>query len=34
VLAVSPGGYYDWRGRPASARTQRHEALVVQGWRT
>jgi putative transposase len=29
VLAVSPGGYYDWRGRPASARTQRHEALVV-----
>ena len=21
VLRVSPGGYYDWRGRPASART-------------
>jgi putative transposase len=29
VLDVSPGGYYDWRGRPASSRTQRREALVV-----
>jgi putative transposase len=29
VLAVSPGGYYDWRGRPASSRTRRREALVV-----
>src|SRR4051794_20372057 len=29
VLAVSPGGYYDWWGRPASARTERREALVV-----
>ena len=29
VLRVSPGGYYDWRGRPASARTERREALVV-----
>jgi len=29
VLAVSPGGYYDWRGRPTSERTQRREALVV-----
>jgi putative transposase len=29
VLAVSPGGYYDWRGRPASPRAQRSEALVV-----
>jgi putative transposase len=29
VLAVSPGGYYDWRGRPANARTERREALVV-----
>jgi putative transposase len=29
VLAVSPGGYYDWRGRPQSARTGRREALVV-----
>jgi putative transposase len=29
VLAVSPGGYYDWRGRPASDRTRRREALVV-----
>jgi transposase InsO family protein/transposase-like protein len=29
VLAVSPGGYYDWRGRPQSARAQRREALVV-----
>ena len=29
VLRVSPGGYYDWRGRPQSARTERREALVV-----
>ena len=29
VLAVSPGGYYDWRGRPQSARAQGREALVV-----
>ena len=29
VLRVSPGGYYDWRGRPKSLRTQRREALVV-----
>lgn len=29
VLRVSPGGYYDWRGRPASLATQRHDALVV-----
>jgi putative transposase len=29
VLHVSPGGYYDWRGRPQSTRVQRREALVV-----
>ena len=29
VLAVSPGGYYDWRGRPKSAKTERRESLVV-----
>ena len=29
VLRVSPGGYYDWRGRPASGRAQSREALVV-----
>jgi len=29
VLRVSPGGYYDWRGRPKSAKTERREALVV-----
>ena len=29
VLAVSPGGYYDWRGRPASHSMQRQDALVV-----
>jgi transposase InsO family protein len=29
VLAVSPGGYYDWRRRPASDRARRGEALVV-----
>ena len=29
LLRVSPGGYYTWRGRPASARAERHDALVV-----
>jgi putative transposase len=29
VLHVSPGGYYDWRGRPQSAKAQRREALIV-----
>jgi putative transposase len=29
VLRVSPGGYYDWRGRPRSIRAARHDALVV-----
>jgi putative transposase len=29
VLAVSPGGDYDWRGRPKSVRAQKCEALVV-----
>ena len=29
VLAVSPGGDYDWRGRPQSDRTRRREALAV-----
>jgi transposase InsO family protein len=29
VLAVSPGGYYDWRGRPKSDRSRKCEALVV-----
>jgi putative transposase len=29
VLAVSPGGYYDWRGRPKSDRAHGREALVV-----
>jgi putative transposase len=28
VLEVTPGGYYGWRGRPASARAQTSEALV------
>ncbi len=28
VLQVSPGGYYTWRDRPASARQQRREALT------
>ena len=28
VLQVSPGGYYGWRDRPASARQQRREALA------
>ena len=29
VLRVSPAGYYDWRRRPQSPRTQRREALVA-----
>jgi putative transposase len=29
VLRVSPGGHYDWRGRPRSRRAARHDALVV-----
>ena len=29
VLRVSPGGYYDWRGRPASVEEESREALVV-----
>ncbi len=29
VLLISPGGYYDWRGRPRSGRAQRREALGV-----
>jgi transposase InsO family protein len=29
VLRVSPGGYYDWRGRPQSSVAARHDALVV-----
>jgi transposase InsO family protein len=28
VLEVSPGGYYDWRGRPPSPRARRLEPLV------
>jgi putative transposase len=28
VLRVAPGGYYGWRGRPASPRVRRREALV------
>jgi putative transposase len=28
VLGVAPGGYYGWRGRPASPRTRRREALA------
>jgi len=30
ALGVSPAGYYAWRGRPASARRQRQEALLVE----
>jgi putative transposase len=30
ALAVSPAGYYAWRRRPASAREQRRDALVVE----
>jgi putative transposase len=29
VLHVTPGGYYDWRGRPQSRTAARHDALVV-----
>ena len=29
VLAVSPGGYYDWRGRPTSDTARSREALVI-----
>jgi transposase InsO family protein len=29
VLRVSPGGYYDWRGRPKSTGAVRRDALVV-----
>ena len=29
ALGVSTAGYYAWRGRPASARQQRHDALLV-----
>src|SRR3954470_9581367 len=29
VLRVSPGGYYDWRGRPRSSRAAGQDALVV-----
>ena len=29
VLRVSPGGYYDWRGRPTSQATRRRQTLVV-----
>ena len=29
VLDVSAGGYYGWRGRPQSDRSQRSDALVV-----
>jgi transposase InsO family protein len=29
VLRVSPGGYYDWRGRPQSRSAARRDALVV-----
>jgi putative transposase len=29
VLGVSPGGYYDWRRRPASRTAQRREAQVA-----
>ena len=28
-LRVSPGGYYDWRGRPRSGRAAKRDALVV-----
>jgi putative transposase len=30
ALGVSPAGYYAWRERPASARQQRHDALLVE----
>jgi putative transposase len=30
LLQVSPGGYYTWRDRPASASQQRRETLAVE----
>ena len=30
TLEVSPAGYYAWRGRPASARQQRRDTLLVE----
>ena len=30
ALEVSPAGYYAWRGRPASARQRRRDALLVE----
>ena len=30
ALDVSPAGYYAWRDRPASARQQRHDTLLVE----
>src|SRR5437588_5294341 len=30
ALEVSPAGYYAWRGRPASAREQRRDTLLVE----
>ena len=30
ALDVSAAGYYAWRGRPASARERRHDALLVE----
>jgi hypothetical protein len=29
LLGVSTSGFYEWRGRPVSARTTADEALVV-----
>jgi putative transposase len=30
ALGVSPAGYYAWRDRPASARQQQRDALLVE----
>jgi putative transposase len=30
VLGASPGGYYQWRRRPPSARQERHEGLAAE----